>query len=149
MAFVCRAFRPVAITKKSVKSHTPRISRIVTSVASFSWQRAAVRRACSSGVSAVSRPLVLVLGLSLLGARVQTQARDRVGDLRRDETVDRLSQTHAFAYARGRDRHGRHLEGHDPVRRRQPLAGVADALVGYSRPHCDGEANEVEDSLRA
>ena len=30
------------------------MSRIVTSVASFSWQRAAVRRACSSGVRSVS-----------------------------------------------------------------------------------------------
>ena len=42
------------MTKKSVKSQTPRMSRIVTSVASFSWQRAAVRRACSSGVRSVS-----------------------------------------------------------------------------------------------
>ena len=121
------------MTKKSVKSQTPRMSRIVTSVASFSWQRAAVWRACSSGVRSVSLASSSKSVRSLLGRRIETQARDCVGDAPREHIVDRLVACDARANLRRGDRNGVHLELDDPVVRGEPLADGRD-VVARQRP---------------
>src|SRR5919106_1224896 len=104
------------------------MSRIATSVASFSWQRAAVRPACSSGVSRAS--VLSPSRRSLLTVRVQPEALDLRGDGGWDETVDRLAARHALADLGRGNRDRPKLEEEDAVGRREASARLAQLLVG-------------------
>src|ERR671919_465340 len=123
------------------------MSRIATSVASFSWQRAAVRRACSSGVSRGS--VLSSSRCSLLTLRVQPETLDLRGDGRLDEAVDRLAARPTLTDLGRRNRDRLELEEEDAVGRREASARLAQLLVGDARPHRHPEARELEHALGA
>src|SRR6187455_720744 len=99
------------------------MSRMVTSVASFSSQRAAMRRACSSDVRSVSflgrdgpssgpgiDGVECTGGLRTSGGAIEAEAVDRLGDRGGHEVVDRELVRDAVADVGGRDRQRRDRE---------------------------------------
>src|SRR5438128_802061 len=127
------------MTKKSVYVQTGRMSRMTTSSASFSWARAAMRRACSSEVRVPSSPFGRA-GVYPRSADVQPPRLDQARDRGRDELVDRLAGGHAGANLAGCVRERLDLEALDAV-------GSADGDgVAGARRH--GEARQTQYLLR-
>src|SRR5687768_11948034 len=122
------------------------MSRIVTSVASFSRQRAAVWRACSSGVSSVSLASSSKSVRSLLGRRIETQARDSLGHARRKNVCNRFAARNPSANPGRGDRNRLQLELDDPVARGEPLADARDVVARNARTHGDRKPNELENA---
>src|SRR5919106_2822183 len=108
------------------------MSRIATSVASFSWQRAAVRRACSSGVSRAS--VLSPSRCSLLTLRVQPETLDLRGDGRLDEAVDRLAARPTLTDLGRRNRDRLELEEKGAVGRREASAPLPQPPPGGAPP---------------
>src|SRR5206468_11375044 len=73
---------------------------------------------------------------------------DLVGDLRRNEAVDRLSAVNSFPYLGGGNRHRWHLEERDAFWRRDAGEGLAHSLAGDARPQRDPEPDELEYACR-
>src|SRR5215203_4958935 len=103
----------------------------MTSSASFSCARAAMRRACSSEVSVGERPFEFARSLATLRGRlrvaVDAEALDLPCDLGRDEVVDRLACRDPGPDLAGRDRpllDPQHLDV--PLGRLEPRPGTDD-----------------------
>src|SRR5262245_44597807 len=108
------------------------MSRITTSSASFSCARAAMRRACSSGLSVGSVSFVRVRSQCIPSPRtVQTPLPDQAGDGVGDEAVDRLPGGHGSANVPGSGRIRGDLEVDDAV--------VLALLTGIAGPGRNGQ----------
>src|SRR5437870_2317881 len=105
------------------------MSRMTTSLASFSWARPAMRRACSSGVSRSD----LRVGLNVLSlAAVEAAAGDFGCHRRRHEPVDRLPAGDPLPdLARG-DGNRLDLEEEDALGLRQPGEYALERLAGIA-----------------
>src|SRR5438445_328095 len=126
------------------------MSRITTSLASFSWARPAMRRACSSDVSRF-RLLRRATAASLAAPPappIEPEPLDLGGHRRGDETVDRLATRHAVADPPRGDVDRLDLEERHPVGPgdlgQHPLQPVA-RIAGPCR---DTEPRELEHAVR-
>src|SRR5918911_4704303 len=120
------------------------MSRMSTSLASFSWARSAIRRACSRDFRSVCAPRWLEIRVSPVEAGdfdfprdgLRNQARDR---LRCDDAASDL--------ARG-DVERRDLEELDAVRLLELGEDVLERLARVSGPRRDAEPRAAQDLIR-
>ena len=124
------------------------MSRMVTSVASLSWARPAMRCACSSGVSGSPAPgrRTSRVARGSTTVAVEPKLLDQTGDGRRDQAVDRLAAGDAGAQVAGRDRDRLELEERDAVGAGEPGAHLVEPVVRDARPGRDGEARRARGS---
>src|SRR5690348_16290975 len=120
------------------------MSRITTSWASLSWAIAAIRRACSSGVSRSSSPLGCGRSVSTVEAVLANLLRYAC----RDEVVDRLAVREPLAHVARRDGERVELEEQDAPGVGEPVDHGVEALARIAGSRCDAEACELEDALR-
>src|SRR4249919_3300352 len=112
------------------------MSRMTTSRASFSWARPAMRRACSSEVSAVRFPAGSPESLEV---PIEPEPLELLSHRRRDEILDRLALCYAPADLRRADRRRIEREQLDPrrkrERRREGESGPTDNAETGHRQH--------------
>src|SRR6187431_299761 len=124
------------------------MSRMVTSVASLSWARPAMRCACSSGVSGSPAPGRRASRFEGTTVAIEPNLLDHACDGRRDEAVDRLAAGDARSQVAGGDRDRLELEEGDAIGVLEARADVLEPVVRDARPGRDGESHVVEDAVR-
>src|SRR5436190_695818 len=120
------------------------MSRITTSCASLSWAIAAMRRACSSGVSESSSPF----GCGRSVPTVEAVLANQLGHACRHEIVDRVAARDTVADVARRNGQRLELEEQHTLGVREPLEDGVEALARVAGARSDAETSKLEYALR-
>src|SRR6266550_1270986 len=119
------------------------MSRMRTSLASFSWARSAIRRACSRGVRLGKGPRSLGIRVS----PVEAGDLDLAGDGVWNHSRDRFAARRTFAHRRRGDIDGRDFEELDAIGALQRGEDWLEALARIAGPRRNRQAGLLEHSV--